>query len=92
MTPDSRRRPARTGGLPRGAGRAAAEESPAAARAALESTDQLLATVAGIVERVVFRDTHVDGWRTAVIIAAARLDMAAARRRIRALSRAVGDE
>ena len=68
-----------------GAGKAAAEDSPAAARAALESADELLGTVAEIIERVVFRDLLVDGRRAAVVVEGAKLDVAAARRRIRAV-------
>ena len=70
-------------------GRAAAEDSPAAARAALESADELLGTAAGIVERVVFRDTHVGGWHAGTVLEAARFDVASARRRIRAVLDAV---
>ena len=66
-------------------GRAAAEDSPAAARAALESADGLLGEVAAIVERVVFRDTHVGGWHAGTVLEAARFDVASARRRIRAV-------
>ena len=61
----------------------------AGSMAVLESADELLGTVEGIVERVVFRDTHVGEWRAEVIIEAARLDVAAARRRIRAALDAV---
>ena len=67
------------------AGRAAAEDSPSAARAALESADELLGTAAGIVERVVFRDTHVAGWHAGTVLEAARFDVASARRRLRAV-------
>ena len=70
-------------------GRAAAEDSPAAARAALESADGLLGEAAGIVERVVFRDTHVAGWHAGTVLEAARFDVASARRRIRAVLDAV---
>ena len=66
-------------------GRAAAEDSPAAARAALESADELLGRAVGIVERVVFRDTHVGGWHAGTVLEAARFDVASARRRIRAV-------
>ena len=66
-------------------GRAAAEDSPAAARAALESADGLLGEAASIVERVVFRDTHVAGWHAGTVLEAARFDVASARRRIRAV-------
>ena len=70
-------------------GRAAAEDSPGAARAALESADELLGTAASIVERVVFRDTHVGGWHAGTVLEAARFDVASARRRIRAVLDAV---
>ena len=70
-------------------GRAAAEDSPAAARAALESADGLLGEAASIVERVVFRDTHVGGWHAGTVLEAARFDVASARRRIRAVLDAV---
>ena len=74
-------------------GKAAAEDSPAAARAALESADELLGTVAGIVEQVGFKgDVQVDGWRAGVVIETAKLDVAAARRRIRAVLAAVPED
>ena len=70
-------------------GQPAAEDSPASARAALESADELLGRVAEIVELVVFRDTHVAGWHAGTVLEAARFDLATARRRIRAVLDAV---
>ena len=62
---------------------------PAAARAALESAAELPGAVAGIVERVALRDTHVAGWHAGAVLEAARFDVATARRRIRAVLDAV---
>ena len=65
------------------------QEAFRAARAALESADGLLGEAASIVERVVFRDTHVGGWHAGTVLEAARFDVASARRRIRAVLDAV---
>ena len=63
-----------------GAGKAPAEESPAAARAALVSADQLLATASGILDGLAFGEAEVEGHPAAVVLEAARLDLAAGRR------------
>lgn len=76
-----------------GAGKAAAEQPPAAARAALAAADELLGRVAVLVEHVSFKgDSEIAGWHAGTVLDAARLDVAAARRRIRAVLRVVGGE
>lgn len=54
--------------------------------------DDSIGTAAGIIEQVAFGRSDVDGWPTAVVMEAARLDVAAARRRLQALAGSVDDE